>query len=142
MLEQIDHVALAVEDLEEAIELYRSIFEMELVHRERVEASGFEMAAFRVGESTLELLAPISQDSVVGRFLSKRGPGVHHIAFRVQDAQDCSRRLQERGLDLVDQEPRRGTTGSSIVFVHPRSTLRALVELVELPDSREQPPVE
>ena len=138
MLEHIDHIALAVEDLEEAIALYDSVFEMELVHRERVEAKGFEMAAFRVGESTLELLAPISRDSVVGRFLSKRGPGIHHVAFRVQDARESSRRLQERGLDLVDKEPRPGTGDTSVVFLHPNSTMKALIELVELPDSRKQ----
>lgn len=131
MLKQIDHVALIVEDLGKAIALYESNFRVQICSRERNEEQGFEMVAFRVGESTIELVAPTSPDSLIGKFLAKRGPGIHHLAFGVEDLYECTRSCQEQGLVLIDREPRRGTDDSKIVFLHPKSTMGTLIELVE-----------
>jgi methylmalonyl-CoA/ethylmalonyl-CoA epimerase len=131
MLTRIDHVALVVEDLEKAIALYESGFQAHMCCRERNEAQGFEMAAFEVGGSMVELLAPTVPDSTIGRFLAKRGQGIHHVAFRVDNLREGIGRCQAKGLELVDKEPRRGAGGSRIAFLHPRSTMGALIELVE-----------
>lgn len=137
MLEQIDHVALAVRDLGKAVDLYAVALGARIRCQERHEDQGFEMACFDVGESAVELLAPLRADSVIGKFLARRGEGIHHVAFRVNDVNDALQRCSDAGLDLVDSEPRRGTGDSQICFLHPRGTMGALVELVQAPNNHD-----
>jgi methylmalonyl-CoA/ethylmalonyl-CoA epimerase len=132
MLEQIDHVGIAVPDLETAVEHYRETFGVAPAHRERVESQGVEEVLFRVGVSYIQLLGALGPDTPVGRFLRKRGGGVHHVAYRVDDVATTLETLKERGARLVDETPRPGSRGTSIAFVHPASTEGVLVELVQV----------
>ena len=132
-LTQIDHVGIAVEDLEAAVEHYRRTFGIEPVHRERVESQGVEEVLFAVGESYIQLLGALGPETPVGRFLEKRGPGVHHVGFRVDRVGDTLDRLRAEGVQLIDAEPRAGSRGTTIAFVHPQSMGGVLVELVEVP---------
>jgi methylmalonyl-CoA/ethylmalonyl-CoA epimerase len=127
----IDHVGVAVADLDEAIGLYEQTFEMPLVHRETVEEQGVEAALLDVGDGHVELLRPLGADTPVGRFLDRSGPGLHHVAYRVDDIDGVLRRLVDAGIDLIDKEARIGIRGSRVAFLHPRSTGRVLTELVE-----------
>ena len=133
MLTAIDHVGIAVEDLEAAVEHYRRTFGIEPVHRERVESQGVEEVLFAVGESYIQLLGALGPETPVGRFLEKRGPGVHHVGFRVDRVGDTLDRLRAEGVQLIDAEPRAGSRGTTIAFVHPQSMGGVLVELVEVP---------
>ena len=132
MLEQIDHVGIAVPDLEAAVERYRETFGVEPVHRERVEPQGVEEVLFRVGVSYIQLLGALGPETPVGRFLDKRGGGVHHVAYRVDDVAAALTTLKERGARLVDDAPRPGSRGTTIAFVHPASVEGVLVELVQV----------
>jgi methylmalonyl-CoA epimerase len=132
MLEQIDHVGIAVPDLETAVERYRETFGVAPAHRERVESQGVEEVLFRVGVSYIQLLGALGPDTPIGRFLDKRGGGVHHVAYRVEDVATTLETLKERGARLVDETPRPGSRGTSIAFVHPASTEGVLVELVQV----------
>ena len=127
----IDHVGVAVADLDEAIGLYERTFEMPLVHRETVEAQGVEAALLDVGEGHVELLRPLDADTPVGKFIDRSGPGLHHVAYRVGDIDETLRRLADSGVDLIDTEARVGIRGSRVAFLHPRSTGRVLTEIVE-----------
>jgi methylmalonyl-CoA epimerase len=127
----IDHVGVAVSDLDEAIGLYESTFEMPLVHRETVEEQGVEAALLDVGDGHVELLRPLGADTPVGRFIDRSGPGLHHVAYRVDDIDGVLRRLTDAGVELIDKEARVGIRGSRVAFLHPRSTGRVLTELVE-----------
>jgi methylmalonyl-CoA/ethylmalonyl-CoA epimerase len=131
MLGRIDHVGVAVEDLDEAIELYQAGFEMRLAHRETVEDQGVEAVLLDVGESHVELLAPLGPETAVGKFLARKGPGLHHVAYAVGDIEAVLRTLAEEGLELIDAEPRIGIRGSRVAFLHPRSTGGVLTEIVE-----------
>ncbi|HLA92757.1 MAG TPA: methylmalonyl-CoA epimerase [Actinomycetota bacterium] len=133
MLTAIDHVGIAVEDLEAAVEHYRRTFGIEPVHRERVESQGVEEVLFAVGESYIQLLGALGPETPVGRFLEKRGPGVHHVGYRVDRVGDTLDRLRAEGVQLIDAEPRAGSRGTTIAFVHPQSMGGVLVELVEVP---------
>ena len=133
MLTAIDHVGIAVEDLEAAVEHYRRTFGIEPVHRERVESQGVEEVLFAVGESYIQLLGALGPETPVGRFLEKRGPGVHHVGYRVDRVRDTLDRLRAEGVQLIDAEPRAGSRGTTIAFVHPQSMGGVLVELVEVP---------
>ena len=133
MLTAIDHVGIAVEDLEAAVEHYRRTFGIEPVHRERVESQGVEEVLFAVGESYIQLLGALGPETPVGRFLEKRGPGVHHVGYRVDRVGDTLDRLRAEGVQLIDAEPRAGARGTTIAFVHPQSMGGVLVELVEVP---------
>ena len=132
MLEQIDHVGIAVPDLESAVERYRETFGVEPVHRERVESQGVEEVLFRVGVSYIQLLGALAPDTPVGRFLDKHGGGMHHIAYRVDDVVAAIETLKVRGARLVDEAPRPGSRGTTIAFVHPASAEGVLVELVQV----------
>jgi methylmalonyl-CoA/ethylmalonyl-CoA epimerase len=134
MFKRIDHVALVVPDLNEAIALYQDSFQVEFYMRESNEEQGYEIAAFRVGDGHVELLSPTSSDSVIAGFLQKRGPGIHHIALEVDGLDERVGEVKTSGLHLIDETPRRGTGGSRIVFVHPKSLLGTMIELVELPE--------
>jgi len=136
MLTQIDHVGIAVSDLREAVERYRRTFGIEPVHRERMDDQGVEEVLFAVGESFVQLLGALGPDTPVGRFLGKRGPGVHHVGYRVASVADALEHLRAEGVGLIDEAPRPGSRGTTIAFVHPRDTGGVLVELVEAPEGR------
>ena len=129
----IDHVGVAVPDLDEAVAWYRERFGLEVVHEEVNEEQGVREAMLRVGASgaCLQLLAPLTPDSPIGRFLERRGPGLQQVAYRVADVEAVSATLRSRGLRLLYDEPRRGTAGSRVNFVHPKDAGGVLVELVE-----------
>jgi methylmalonyl-CoA epimerase len=122
---------LAVDDLEAALALYRERFDLVVKHREVLEEQGVEAVALQVGESLVELLRPLSEDSPVGRFLAQRGPGIHHVAYAVDDIVMALEVLRARGFRLIDEVPRVGVGGKRIAFLHPKSTLGVLTELVE-----------
>jgi methylmalonyl-CoA/ethylmalonyl-CoA epimerase len=126
----IHHLGVAVEDLDEALETYRRVFGAELEQRETVEEQGVEAAAMRVGAGRVELLEPLGADTHVGRFLAKRGPGMHHIAYEVADLRGQLRRLADEGVELIDEEPHRGLFGLEVAFVHPDAVHGVLAELV------------
>lgn len=132
MLTQIDHVGVAVEDLEASVEHYRRMFGLEPVHRERVESQGVEEVLFAVGESFIQLLGALAPQTPVGRFLAKRGPGVHHVGYRVASVAEALASLREQGVRLIDEEPRAGSRGTTIAFVHPAAIGGVLLELVEI----------
>jgi methylmalonyl-CoA/ethylmalonyl-CoA epimerase len=133
MLTQIDHVGIAVSDLDEEVERYRRTFGLKPTHRERMQDQGVEEVLFAVGESYVQLLGALGSDTPVGRFLDKRGPGVHHIGYRVANVTEALGRLRSEGVALIDQTPRGGSRGTTIAFVHPASMGGVLVELVQEP---------
>jgi methylmalonyl-CoA/ethylmalonyl-CoA epimerase len=128
---RIDHIGVAVADLDEAVELYRDRFQMGEQHRETVEEQGVEAVLLEVGEGHVELLRPLSGDSAVGRFLERSGPGLHHVAYRTDDIDSALASVRDAGLRLIDSEPRRGIRSSRVAFLHPKSTGGVLTELVE-----------
>ena len=131
MLTGIHHVGVAVADLDEAIELYRSALGAKLVHRARSETDGLEAAFIHTGTGEIELLSATSPDSPVGKFLAQRGPGLHHVAYAVTDIAKALEDARAAGLDLIDTKPRMGMHGSLIAFVHPKSLGGVLTEFVE-----------
>jgi methylmalonyl-CoA epimerase len=131
MFKRIDHIGVAVEDLDSAIKLYERSFEMELVHRETVESQGVEAVLLDVGEGHIELLAPLGPDTPVGKFLAKKGPGIHHVAYSVEDIDKALEQAKAIGLKLIDESPRTGIRGSRVAFVHPAATGSVLTEIVE-----------
>ena len=131
MFTRIDHVGVAVEQLDEALELYRERFQLEMAHREVVEEQGVEAVLLDVGENHVELLAPLGPDTPVGKFLAKNGPGLHHVAYQVEDIDSTLGALKEAGLRLIDEQPRTGIRGSRVAFMHPRSTAGVLTEIVQ-----------
>jgi methylmalonyl-CoA epimerase len=128
---RIDHIGVAVEDIDAAIALYERSFEMTLAHRETVESQGVEAVLLDVGDGHVELLAPLGPDTPVGKFLSRAGAGLHHVAYAVSDIDDVLRRIAATGIELIDSEPRTGIRGSRVAFLHPRSTGGVLTEIVE-----------
>lgn len=126
----IHHLGVAVENLDEAVETYRSVFGAELEHRETVPSQGVEAAAVRVGESRIELLRALGEDTAVGKFIANRGPGMHHVAYEVSDLRGQLRRLAEQGVELIDEEPHEGLFGLEVAFVHPHAAHGVLAELV------------
>jgi methylmalonyl-CoA epimerase len=131
MLTAIDHVGVAVEDIDAALALYRDSLGLQLVHRETVADQGVDAVLLDVGDGHIELLAPLSPETAVGKFLSKRGPGLHHVAYRVADIESTLNTLASAGLRLIDERPRVGIRGSRVAFVHPASTGGVLTEIVE-----------
>jgi methylmalonyl-CoA/ethylmalonyl-CoA epimerase len=128
---RIDHIGVAVEDIDAAIELYEGSFEMELAHRETVESQGVEAVLLDVGEGHVELLAPLGPETPVGKYLAKNGTGLHHVAYAVDDIDATLEKLNAAGLQLIDSEARVGIRGSRVAFLHPRSTGGVLTEIVE-----------
>jgi methylmalonyl-CoA epimerase len=131
MLEQIDHIGVAVDDLDGAIELYEGVLGMPLVHRETVTEQGVEAVLLDVGDGHVELLAPLGPETPVGRFLAKSGPGLHHVAYAVTDIEATLERLAGAGMRLIDRHPRTGIRSSKVAFVHPKSTGGVLTEIVQ-----------
>jgi methylmalonyl-CoA/ethylmalonyl-CoA epimerase len=126
----IHHLGMAVADLDEAVATYERLFGARVEHRDRVPDQGVEAASLRVGESRVELLASLGDDTPVGKFLAKRGPGMHHVAYEVDDLRATLVDLAERGAELIDPEPRRGLFGLEVAFVHPDSVHGVLSEVV------------
>ena len=131
MFDRIDHIGIAVEDLDPAVSLFEGVFGMPLVHREIVEEQGVEAALLDIGEGHVELLQPLGEDTPVGKFLSKRGPGIHHVAYQVSDIENTLGMLREQGAKLIDQTPRYGIRGSRVAFMHPSASGGVLTEIVE-----------
>ena len=131
MFGRIDHIGIAVEDLDAGIELYEKGFEMELALRETVEEQGVEAALLNVGDGHVELMAATGPDTPVGKFIAKRGVGLHHVAYAVDDIDSTLERLAAAGVELIDAKARIGIGGSRVAFLQPRSTGRVLTELVE-----------
>jgi methylmalonyl-CoA/ethylmalonyl-CoA epimerase len=127
----IDHVGVAVTDLDAAIAVHRDTYGMPLVHRETLPEQGVEAALLDVGESHVELLAPLGDDTPVGRFLARRGPGLHHVAYRVDDVAGALDALRAAGMRLIDEAPRTGIRGSQVAFLHPSAAGGVLTELVQ-----------
>jgi methylmalonyl-CoA/ethylmalonyl-CoA epimerase len=128
---RIDHIGVAVDDLDDAIELYRDRFGMREQHRETVVAFDVEAVLLEIGEGHVELLKPLSAESSVGKFLERNGPGLHHVAYQTSDIDSALEQVKAAGLDLIDQEPRTGIRGSRVAFLHPKATGGVLTELVE-----------
>ena len=131
MFSRIDHIGVAVEEIEPALELYRDSFELTVAHREVVSDQGVEAVLLDVGENHVELLAPLAPDTPVGRFLAKQGPGLHHVAYQVQDIEATLEKLKQAGLALIDEQPRTGIRGSRVAFMHPRASAGVLTEIVQ-----------
>ncbi|MFL5874200.1 MAG: methylmalonyl-CoA epimerase [Solirubrobacterales bacterium] len=131
MFGRIDHIGVAVEDIDAAIELYRDGFGMELAHRETVESQGVEAVLLDVGDGHVELLAPLGPDTPVGKYLAKNGAGLHHVAYAVDDIDAVLEKIAAAGIQLIDSEPRVGIRDSRVAFLHPRSTGGVLTEIVE-----------
>ena len=131
MLGRIDHVGVAVPDMDAALSLYRDALGLPLAHRETVEEQGVDAALLDVGESHVELLAPLGPDTPVGKYLASRGPGLHHVAYAVDDIESELGRLRDAGLRLIDESPRVGIRDSRVAFVHPAAVGGVLTEIVQ-----------
>jgi methylmalonyl-CoA/ethylmalonyl-CoA epimerase len=128
---RVDHIGVAVEDLDAALALYERDYAMTLVHREVISEQGVEAVLLDVGENHVELLAPLAPDTAVGRFLAKRGPGIHHVAYQVADIEATLASLREAGLRLIDEHPRPGIRASRVAFLHPAASGGVLTEIVQ-----------
>jgi methylmalonyl-CoA/ethylmalonyl-CoA epimerase len=128
---RIDHIGVATDDLDGALALYEKTLGMPLAHRETVESQGVEAALLDVGEGHVELLRPLGPETPVGKYLEKRGPGLHHVAYAVGDIDDVLGKLKDAGVELIDTEPRVGIRDSRVAFLHPHSTGGVLTEIVE-----------
>jgi methylmalonyl-CoA/ethylmalonyl-CoA epimerase len=131
MFARVDHIGVAVEDLDAAIALHERDYGMALAHREVIDEQGVEAVLLDVGENHVELLRPLASDTPVGRFLAKRGPGLHHVAYQVADVDSVLATLRERGLQLIDEAPRTGIRGSRVAFLHPAASGGVLTEIVQ-----------
>jgi methylmalonyl-CoA/ethylmalonyl-CoA epimerase len=131
VFDRIDHIGIAVPELESALQLWRDGLGMALSHREVVDDQGVEAALLDVGENHVELLAPLGPETAVGKFLAKRGPGLHHVAYQVHDIDEALESVKRQGIALIDQQPRVGIRSSRVAFINPSATGRVLVELVE-----------
>lgn len=131
VLTEIDHVAIAVRDLDAAVEYYRVTYGVEVDHREVVERDGVEEVLLRVAESYVQLLTPTREDSPVAKWMEKRGEGIHHIGYRVDDCAAALERVKAQGHQVIDAAPRPGSRGTTVAFVHPKTAFGTLIELVE-----------
>jgi methylmalonyl-CoA epimerase len=131
VLGRIDHIGVATDDLDGAVALYEGALGMPVAHRETVESQGVEAVLLDVGEGHVELLRPLGPDTPVGKYLERKGPGLHHVAYAVEDIERVLGSLREAGIELIDSEPRVGIRDSRVAFVHPKSTGGVLTEIVE-----------
>jgi methylmalonyl-CoA/ethylmalonyl-CoA epimerase len=131
LLTEIDHVAIAVNDLEAAIAYYRETFGAEVDHREVVESDGVEEALLQVADSYIQLLTPTRDDSPVAKYLERKGEGLHHVAYRVADCAEALQSVKDHGGRVIDEAPRPGSRGTTVAFVHPKGAFGTLIELVE-----------
>lgn len=130
-LTEIDHVAIAVRDLDAAIEWYADMFGATVEHRERVESDGVEEALLKVSDSYVQLLTPTTDSSPVAKYLEKNGEGLHHVGYRVDDCGEVLEAMKEKGARVIDQAPRPGSRGTTVAFVHPKGSFGTLIELVQ-----------
>ena len=133
MLNKVEHIALAVADLEAAVAHYASVWGATVEHRERVEDQGVEEAMIPVGDTYLQLLGATGPESTVAKFVERRGEGLHHIAYEVDDLEGALAELKDKGVPLIDEKPRRGGRGHMVAFVHPKGNHGLLVELIQKP---------
>jgi methylmalonyl-CoA/ethylmalonyl-CoA epimerase len=131
VLSRIDHLGIAVEDLDAAVALYETTYGMRVAHRETVEQQGVEAVLLDVGENHVELLRPLGPDTPVGKFLARKGPGLHHVAYQVTDIAAVLQSLRDSGVRLIDETPRTGIRSSQVAFLHPASTGAVLTEIVQ-----------
>jgi methylmalonyl-CoA/ethylmalonyl-CoA epimerase len=131
MLSAVDHVGVAVESIDDSLAIYRDALGMPLVHRETVTEQGVDAALLDVGDGHVELLQPLGPDTAVGRFLARRGPGLHHIAYRVASVEDTLQALSAAGVRLIDERPRTGIRGSQVAFLHPSFNGGVITEIVQ-----------
>ena len=131
MFARVDHIGVAVEDLDAAIALHEEAYGMAVAHREVVAEQGVEAVLLDVGENHVELLSPLGPDTPVGKFLARKGPGLHHVAYQVGDIEAALSDLREQGVRLIDETPRTGIRGSRVAFLHPAATGGVLTEIVE-----------
>lgn len=131
MLTAIDHTGIAVQDIEASISYYRDVLKLALVHRETVTEQGVDAVLFDIGDAHIELIAPLGPETGVAKFLEKRGPGLHHVAYRVDDIDTTLAALAAAGVRLIDATPRTGIRGSRVAFLHPAATGGVLTEIVE-----------
>jgi methylmalonyl-CoA/ethylmalonyl-CoA epimerase len=131
VLTEIDHVAIAVRDLEAAISYYRDTYGIDVDHREVVETDGVEEALLKVADSYVQLLTPVRDDSPVAKYLENRGEGLHHIGYRVASCADALERVKAEGHRVIDEAPRPGSRGTTVAFIHPKTAFGTLIELVE-----------
>ena len=131
MLTEIDHVAIAVHDLDKAVAYYHDTFGADVVHRERVESDGVEEALIKVADSYVQLLTPTRDDSPVARYLASKGEGLHHVGYRVADCGAALQAVKDHGGRVIDQAPRPGSRGTTVAFVHPKAAFGTLIELVQ-----------
>jgi len=131
MFTRVDHIGVAVEDIDAALALYERDYAMTLVHREIVTEQGVEAVLLDVGENHVELLAPTGPDTPVGKFIAKRGPGIHHVAYQVDDIESALSSLRDSGLRLIDETPRTGIRNSRVAFLHPATSGSVLTEIVQ-----------
>jgi methylmalonyl-CoA/ethylmalonyl-CoA epimerase len=131
MFDRIDHIGVATDDLEGALALYEQTFSMPVIHRETVESQGVEAALLDVGDGHVELLRPLGDQTPVGKYIAKKGPGLHHVAYAVDDIDGTLGKLKDAGVELIDSEARVGIRNSRVAFLHPRSTGGVLTEIVE-----------
>jgi methylmalonyl-CoA/ethylmalonyl-CoA epimerase len=131
VFKRIDHIGIAVEDIDSSLRLWRDVFQLQLAHREVVEEQGVEAVLLDVGENHIELLAPLGPDTPVGKFLAKKGPGMHHVAYQVDDIDTALAALKAAGMALIDEQPRVGIRSSRVAFLHPRGSAGVLTEIVE-----------
>ena len=131
MLTEIDHVAIAVHDLEAAIEYYRATYGVEPVHRERIEKDGVDEALIKVADSYIQLLTPFTDTSPLAKFMERNGEGLHHVGYRVDDCASVLEGVKHQGGRVVDEHPRTGSRGTTVAFLHPKTSLGTLIELVQ-----------
>lgn len=131
MFDRIDHIGVAVEEIDASLALYRDLFKLDVAHREVVSEQGVEAVLIDVGENHVELLAPLGADTPVGKFLAKKGPGLHHVAYQVSDIDSTLAALKQAGTELIDERPRAGIRDSRVAFLHPRATGGVLTEIVQ-----------
>jgi len=131
MVTEIDHVAIAVHDLEAAIDYYRTTFGVEPVHRERIEKDGVDEALIKVADSYIQLLTPYTDTSPLAKYMEKNGEGIHHIGYRVADCDEVLEHVKAEGARVVDEHPRTGSRGTTVAFLHPKTAQGTLIELVE-----------
>jgi methylmalonyl-CoA/ethylmalonyl-CoA epimerase len=131
VFDRIDHIGVAVEEIDASLKLYRDLFELDVAHREVVREQGVEAVLLVLGENHVELLAPLGPDTPVGRFLAKNGPGLHHVAYQVSDIDSTLAALKRAGTELIDERPRVGIRDSRVAFLHPRASGGVLTEIVQ-----------
>jgi len=131
MLTEIDHVAIAVKDLDAAVAYYEATFGATVAHRERIESDGVEEALLKVADSYIQLLTPTTETSPVAKYLEKKGEGIHHVGYRVDDCAAALQSVKDQGGQVIDQAPRPGSRGTTVAFVHPKGAFGTLIELVQ-----------